>query len=361
MEAQPKNPFVLEQGDWLADAVSSMRPDDAMDVFRHVCEAHRHDLIKDLMLTDKFLQGSGGPGPLVEWAMVNAQPKAAKAVIDTFADKQAALVEACGEGYVDLVEALLMFSRADPAADGQAALLAACKAGQVPVVRILCHLAAVDPAFNQYEPLRLAIFYDHFDLLRYMMEVSADEEIRFLPPGSRMPVYEAMRQRKVEALVLLMEGGHEESHSKLNEKMRQQNLLRVTALSPEAVRACIAGKLGVLQAGVPDPFHSMDEFDVLLGLARHYPELIAFLRHCQHAYLKAYPGFEQIMHAEGQLVFSLEDLQTYGFMIGKQFRYLKTFLDGIPLGPDNLHVLSREQRIELHDGLHARAFKRIDP
>lgn len=360
MATQPKNPFVLEQDDWLAGAVNSVRPDDAIDVFRHVCEAKRYDLIKYLMGMDAFLQGTGGAGPLVEWALVNAYPEAARTVVDTFGDKQAALVEACREGYAGLVEALLMFFKTDPAADGQAALLAACQGGHVPVVEILCHLDAVDPAFNQYEPLRLAIFHHHFDLLRYMMEVSDGEDIRFLPPGSRMPVYEAMRQGKLEALVVLMEGGHQDSHSKLEDKLRHQKHIKITLLSPAAVRACIAGDLVALQAAVPNPFHSMDEFDVLLGLSRHHPELIAFLKDRQHAYLQHYPGFEQIMNAERQLISTLEDMQAYEFMIGKQFRFLQTFLDGIPIGPDNHRVLNREQRVELQEGLHALAFKRID-
>lgn len=346
--------------DELVEAVRSVTPDDAYDVLHMVCESGHHELVEELMRKPAFLFGTGGAGRVVAWAVHFGYPNAVDAVMRALdSPKQDYLVEACREGHADLVEALLADPTVDPAADNQAALIAACTGGHVPVVEHLCSLGAVEPRANGYQPVRLAISLGHIGLLRYMLTCPRRDE--FLKPGSRMPVFEAMRKGRLEALVMLMEGGHEESHALLDAWMKQVVQLKITDLAPDAVRACIAGDLGALQDALPELVVSMDELDVLLGMSRHHPDLLAFLKDRQYALLQEDPGFAQIMHAERHLVTYFEGVQVYKFLIGRQYRFLKTFLEAVPIGPDNLHVLEEHQQLELQLELLMRGFKRIEP
>jgi hypothetical protein len=341
----------------LQNAVTLVTAETAEDVFKQVCEAGRFDLIKDLMQHGQFRKlpaRLGGTGPLVDWALSLGYPEAARAIVYASGNLQDLLIRACGKGYLSVVDILLHDPLIDVAAGNQAALVIACQEGQLPVVERLASLPKVDPSTGgNYEAAVAAITNDRFEVLRYMQTCARSAE--FIQPGSRRFVYKAMKNGNLEALVLLMERDHT-SHARLEGYMLEGLKIDVTKLPPLAVQACVEGNLEILSIAILNPyqFHSLDEFDVLLGLARRHPKLIAFLKRRQHAYLRQnVPYFaEKGKFAKDSLLRKLEKRQKYGFFIGKQFRFMEEHLDE--------YLDSAFKFSQLPGTLEAYSFKRID-
>jgi hypothetical protein len=349
------------------EMLESRHRDTTMAFLRHACEAGYFDLLRLLVHRPTRLQEVGGAGALVDWVVAHNYPKALSVVVEalqTPEERQAVFTEACHGGHMALVGMLLADPTVDPAADGQAALIAACKGGHLPVVQRLCEIESVRPTIKEKRrAISFAIKNDRFELLRYMMR--GEGPVQFMEPPSRFPVYSAMWNGKLEALVVLMEHD-QESHANLTEDMLKGLKIDITRLPPAAVTASTRGDLDALKANVPTPFHSMAEFDVLLGLARHHPALVAFLKKRQFQHLEnTLPNLQPIMAViEGELTLvdllkDLERKEAYNFLIGKQLQFIAKFIAGISLKRSS-DRLNAEQLAMLLRGRLPKGFKQID-
>lgn len=300
---------------------------DPMGILRRPCEAGNTQLIRTLMARPEVVRILGGPAEIAAWAARHGCPEAARAVVDGIADKQAALIEACKAGHVVLVDSL-------------------------------CQLPSVDPtAGGKYTALAAAIQNGRLKLLRYMQTCPRSAE--FIQPGSRRPVFLAMQKGKLEALVILMERD-QESHGKLS---GEGMAIKITDLAPAAARAAMAGDLQALSANIPI-IHSMDEIDVLLGLARRHPDVVDYLKGRQQDYLQTHlPNLQHILDVvEGErtllaLLKKLEAKESYNFLIGRQLQALVAFLAEIKRSS---HRLNAEELAWMLGGHLENGFKRID-
>jgi hypothetical protein len=363
--AQPTSDDSEDMLDELVQSIRSVRPAEIYTVLGRICESGHYGLVEMLLGQLALNWGIHGTGPIVAWAVQHGHPGAVKAVVNGMGStKQHELERACRSGCVELVEALLADPTVDPAASENAALIAACIGGHVPIVERLCSTGRVSPIANRYEPVHIAIEHDHFNLLRYMMDESANGPHKFIKQGSRMPVSHATKMGRLESLVVLM-GRDQESHARLEDHMLKGLKIDITKLSPNAVRACVIGDLEELKANTPMLFNSLDELDVLLGLARHHPTLVAYLKKRQQDYIvEKLPGFNHIMEIVKDeltlvnLLRSLEAREVYNFLTGKQLMGLAEFLARIKRSS---HRLNAEELIwMLGGGPLPNGFKRID-
>jgi hypothetical protein len=297
-------------------------------LFRRFCREGRYELLPELMQTPGYLdfqELAGGIAPMVDWALSLGYLEAARTILyESVDDKQTFFYEACHMGHSRIVGILLEDPQIDPAACRQLALMAACREGHTAIVERLCQHHAVNPAARDYLAAVRAIKHGQLGLLRYMLTCPRSAE--FIQPGSRRFVHCAMKNGKLEALVLLLERD-QESHTKLTGHQLEGLQIDVTRLSPELVRACVAGDLKALLAAFPVSFNSLHELDVLLGLSRHHPQVLAYLKFRQHAQLSHQALLRQTFEEEreGHLIHDLERGQAYGFLTSEQFLLLPYF------------------------------------
>jgi hypothetical protein len=161
-----------------------------------------------------------------------------------------------------------------------------------------------------------------------------------------------MLNGSLESLVILMERDHY-SHARLAGGLPKDAQMDVTRLSPDAVRACVAGDLEALKASKSDTFNSLDNIDVLLGLARHHPALVAFLKGHHHAYIrKLNPSIANLLITDTDYLQRLESQQPYGFLVARQLYYLLAHIG------EALDFGSKPQ--ELRNTIMGLGFKNID-
>jgi hypothetical protein len=152
-------------------------------------------------------------------------------------------------------------------------------------------------------------------------------------------------------------------YSRLAGNLLNNLKINITQLPPAAVKACIAGDLEALKMVAPNPFHSLDEIDVLLGLARKHPHLVSYLKERQLEHLKNISQDTQIVLHTFKDEFSaldllrvLENKEPYNFLTSSQFQFLINMFYRNMLGDMNTEALS-----QLLTGLATRGFKKIDP
>jgi hypothetical protein len=109
----------------------------------------------------------------------------------------------------------------------------------------------------------------------------------------------------------------------------------------------------------------MAEFDVLLGLARHHPDVLAYLKELQQDFLAAYvlpilPHILDVVESERTLITLLKNFEAkeaYGFLVRRQLMALARILGSIK---PRSHRLNAEGLARPFGGRLPGGFKNID-